>query len=127
MVNDTLTLENHTLGVKYARSKELLMRWFVAARVGLSLPLLSLSWARQQSVHPMHHIHADPNRTAAESWKYICACVFASVCGCVYGTQVRGVCSGGRHLPHAPGPYSVYLRAGAFGQQASRRISLVCG
>jgi len=27
MVNDAVVIDNHTLGIKYSRSKELLLRW----------------------------------------------------------------------------------------------------
>lgn len=30
MVDDAIVIDNHTIGVEYKRSKELLLRWFVS-------------------------------------------------------------------------------------------------
>lgn len=39
MVDDAIVIDNHTIGVEYKRSKELLLRWSVSAFNGIDFSL----------------------------------------------------------------------------------------
>lgn len=55
MVSDAVVIANHTIGVKYARSKELLLRWWVKNLCMFVPPCLVTFWCvASTAVHAQH-------------------------------------------------------------------------